>query len=116
MAIEFKLLRNPYALWIRSDGEAGTEDTDRLFDFFSMLEEVPENVLLDWSAFKRASIGAIAAMPDVKAQWTPSRIAVLAPAEKEDSITLIIQRTFKTAEVRRFEVDEENSARDWLNT
>lgn len=114
MSVEIKLLRNPYALVLRIEGGAQSEDTQRLTKFLSMLEELPTGILLDWSKHDRVSAAGLEVLPELRANWTPAKIAVLATSEKENTIALIVQRKLPSTEVCRFEIDQEDAARVWL--
>ena len=116
MAIDLKLLDRADVLMVRPLGSAERGDIGRIHDLLTLVEEPPRGLLLDWSAFAKGSVEALTEASGLAEVWQPRRVAVLAPENFEDRISLLVRRKVGAAEVRRFDLDREGDARAWLTS
>ncbi len=114
MAIDIMLLDGAAVLRLRPLGSFERGDVARIGDLLAMVETAPGGLLLDWSEFAKGSVDAMTEASELGEAWQPRRVAVLAPEAFEDRISLLIRRKAGAAEVRRFELNEEDAARAWL--
>ncbi len=114
MAIDIMLLDGAEVLRLRSLGSFERGDVARIGDLLAMVERALGGLLLDWSEFAKGSVDVLGDAAALGEAWQPCRVAVLAPEAFEDRISLLIRRKAGAAEVRCFELNEEDAARAWL--